>query len=125
MYTWPSTQYDVCPRSRHATEVVSPDVDRAALAPSCASRNAPVPNVHLADPGRQAAFGQQRGLLVDDQPGHGHRRPENVCAADDLVAADDLGQRLAGQAEQVEQLVVPLDRVQRRSAATGWPSTRR
>ncbi len=38
----------------------------------------------------EAAFGQQCGLLVDDQAGDGNRRPENVGVADDLVAADDL-----------------------------------
>ena len=40
-----------------------------------------MPKVHFADPGLQAALGQQRRLLVDDQPGHRKRRPEDVCAA--------------------------------------------
>ncbi len=35
--------------------------------PCCASRNAPVPYVHLAAPGVEAALREQRGLLVDDE----------------------------------------------------------
>ena len=44
------------------------------VVPVLASRNAPVPKVHLAVPGRQAALGEQRGLLVDDQPADRRRR---------------------------------------------------
>jgi hypothetical protein len=60
----------------------------------------------------QAALGQQRGLLVDDQPRHRSRNPENVCGADNLVASDDLGQLFVRQPEQAEQFLVPRGRVQ-------------
>src|SRR5580700_9359449 len=43
-------QWLVWPRSRQATEVVSPAADRTGVVPVQASRNAPVPKVHLASP---------------------------------------------------------------------------
>jgi hypothetical protein len=36
-------------------EAVSPAVERVGIVPVLASRNAPVPNVHLASPGRRQA----------------------------------------------------------------------
>jgi hypothetical protein len=46
-------QYAAWPWMRQATEPVSPAAERTARVPVLASRNAPVPKVHLAVPGSQ------------------------------------------------------------------------
>ncbi|CAB4961096.1 unannotated protein [freshwater metagenome] len=53
--TCPSMQYSVAPLMLHATDVVSPVVERTASTPVLARRKAPVPYVHFAMPGSRHA----------------------------------------------------------------------
>ena len=59
---------------RQATEAARPALERAAVLPVLASRNAPVPKVHGLTRARHA-LAEQRGLLVDDQPADGGGAP--------------------------------------------------
>ena len=67
-------------RSRHATEVVRPDVERAGVAAELGEQECAGAERALGHAGLQAALGQQRGLLVDDQPGdRDRRRRRRLC----------------------------------------------
>ena len=67
---------------------------------------------------------KQRGLLITDHAGYRYRPAQNVrvAMAEDMRIVVDFGQQRGGNAEQLEQLVVPFllhDVVQQRAAGIG------
>ena len=60
----------------------------------------------------EAVLGEERGLLVDDEPADRDATSERGRLADDLVAGDDPRHPLVGEPEVVEQLLIPLSRVE-------------
>ena len=103
--------------------MVRPAPDRGALAPAFASRNAPVPKVHLASPGLRQPSASSAACWSTISPPTAAGAPNAAVVADHLVAADD--------ARQVGRRAARTDRPARRprrprrgrAAASGWRST--
>ena len=73
----------------------------------------------------RAAGGEERGLLVAGDALDRQRVPEQLALAEVRAGRLDLGQQLARDAEELEQLVVPVERRRASRAACATRSSRR
>ena len=95
------------PRSCQATQPTSPFADRRGWVPTVASRNAPVPYVHLASPGARQASANSAACWSTASPHTGSSRPNAVVVPTVSAQVATAGSVAGVDAERVARLVGP------------------